>query len=78
MFNLEEKLSDWRGSLPQELRENHELLEELESHLREAFERQMKAGKSDEDSWGAALSSIPPGPQRHIDRVRDGGLVGTR
>jgi len=58
MFNLEEKLSNWRASLPLTLRENRELLEELESHLRDAFERQMKTGKSAEDSWSDALSSM--------------------
>lgn len=58
MFNLEQRFADWRQSLPPALRENQELLEELESHLREAFERQMKAGKSAEDSWSAALSSM--------------------
>lgn len=58
MFNLEQKLSDWRESSPPSIRENRELLEELESHLREAFERQMKAGISAEDSWATALSSM--------------------
>lgn len=66
MFNLEEKLSDWRGSLPPSLRENRELLEELESHLREAFERQIKAGKPPKDSWNAALSSM--GDTHHVAR----------
>lgn len=66
MFNLEQKLNDWRNSLPISLRENRELLEELESHLREAFERQTKAGKSPEDSWNAALLSM--GDTRHVAR----------
>lgn len=66
MFNLEEKLNDWRASLPPALQENHELLEELESHLREAFEQQIKFGKSPESAWDAALSAM--GNTQHVAR----------
>ena len=54
MFNLEDQIRAWRASQAGELRVRHEVVDELESHLRDEVERLIRAGKSPEQAWDEA------------------------
>src|SRR5687767_5051251 len=54
MFNLENQIRAWRSGLAGELRGRQEVLDELESHLRDAVDRLIRAGKSPELAWDEA------------------------
>jgi len=60
MFDLDQSVKAWRESLPDELRVRSELLDELEQHLRDDFERRTAAG-SPADAWAAALVHLGTG-----------------
>ena len=58
MFDLELQIQSWRTAVAKNLGERTELLDELESHLRDDFEQLMKDGQSQEESWGVALRRL--------------------
>ena len=74
MFDLEKALQSWRESLPAELRERREHVEELEEHLRDAFDERVNCGEPHEPAWAAALALLGPTQQlarefRKLDRA---------
>lgn len=58
MFDQEHSIESWRASLPDEMRGRTEEVEELEQHLRDAFEERVEAGDAPESAWAAAVTSI--------------------
>jgi hypothetical protein len=60
MFDLEKSIADWRRQM---LAAGIKLsaVEELESHLREEVERQVKSGQSPQSAFDLAVKSIGPG-----------------
>jgi hypothetical protein len=58
MYNLEQSISDWRQHMLAAGIKTPVPLEELESHLREAIEQQMKLGSSPQQAFEAAVSQM--------------------
>jgi len=58
MHNLEEKITDWRKQMAAGGIKSPAVLDELESHLREDVEREMKAGSGDAKAFEAAARRI--------------------
>jgi hypothetical protein len=58
MFDLEPSIVEWRRQMLAAGIRNPEPLEELESHLREEFERQMRSGLSKPQAFEAATRQI--------------------
>jgi hypothetical protein len=57
MFNLDQAITEWRRQMSAGIK-SPAVLDELESHLREDMERQMRAGRSEEDAFAAAVRRI--------------------
>lgn len=53
MFDLDERIASWRASASAELGPG--VIEELEGHLRDDFERLVAGGRPEEEAWGHAL-----------------------
>src|SRR5687768_12264310 len=65
MFDLEQEVRKWRQDLAAAAGLTREILAELEGHLREDFERQVRLGASVTEAWQAALQRIgTPGQLR--------------
>jgi hypothetical protein len=58
MFNLEQAIKDWRRQMATEGIKTRQVLDELESHLREEIERQTKSGASVQSAFGLALKNL--------------------
>jgi hypothetical protein len=58
MFNPEQSIAEWRQQMLAAGVKAPVLLEELESHLREEFERQMESGLSVKQSFETAVNQI--------------------
>jgi hypothetical protein len=58
MFDLEEKISEWRTQMLAAGIKTPVPLEELEAHLREEIERQMKSGKNAQRAFEIAVLEI--------------------
>jgi len=58
MFNLEQSIAEWRRQMLAAGIESPGPMEELESHLREGIEQQMKSGISAQQAFEAALGQI--------------------
>ena len=58
MFNLEQSIVDWRKQMLASGIQTPVPLEELEIHLREEIERQMKAGLSEQNSFELSVQAI--------------------
>jgi hypothetical protein len=58
MFDLEKAITSWRRQIAAEGLISPEVLDELESHLREEIERQVRSGVSEERAYEAGISSI--------------------
>jgi hypothetical protein len=58
MFDLEKKIADWRERMLAAGIKSPVSLEELESHLHDEIERQMKLGLSEQKSFFAAIEKI--------------------
>ena len=58
MFDLEQEIREWRRNLAAAAGLNREILAELEGHLREDFERQVRSGSNATEAWQAALQRI--------------------
>jgi len=64
MFDLQKSLESWRKSLPSELLQHPERVDELEQHLHDAFDQRIAAGDPPQAAWTTALDSL--GPPAHI------------
>src|SRR5438067_13169814 len=58
MFNLDEAIADWRRQMAAGGVKNPEILDELESHLREDVEEQMGAGSNTQQAFERAVQGI--------------------
>ena len=61
MFDLEKSISRWREQLSASGLGMQKVLDELESHLREAMERQIRAGENAEKAFDLAVREIGEG-----------------
>ena len=60
MFNLEQSIADWREQMLAAGIQSPVPLEELEIHLREEIERQMKSELSEQEIFNSAVQKIGP------------------
>lgn len=60
MFNLEQALIQWKQQMSAGGIKDAAVLDELESHLREEIERQMRAGANEERAFAVAAQKIGP------------------
>jgi hypothetical protein len=58
MFNIEQSISEWRRQMQSVGVKNPEILDELESHLREDFARRMQEGTSEEQAFDGAVQTV--------------------
>src|SRR4026208_1775548 len=58
MFNLEQSISEWRGQMLSAGVNNPDIVDELESHLREDWARRVQGGESDEQAFERAVQGI--------------------
>jgi len=62
MFQLKRAISDWRKKLAAQGIKSRKILDELESHLREDVESQIRSGMNPEEAFRAAVRRIGEGP----------------
>jgi len=58
MFNLEQSISEWRRQMRAVGVKNPEIVDELESHLREDMARRMQSGESEEQAFENAVQGV--------------------
>ena len=58
MFNLEQAIADWRRRMRSRGIQSAEVLDELESHLRDEIERQLQSGADEQHAYEAAVVAI--------------------
>jgi hypothetical protein len=58
MFNLEQSISAWRRQMQSVGITNPEIVDELESHLREDLARRVQSGESEEQAFEGAVQGI--------------------
>jgi hypothetical protein len=58
MFNLEQSISEWRWQMLSAGVKNPDILDELESHLREDWERRVQSGESGEQAFEGAVQGV--------------------
>ena len=77
MFDLEKAIADWQRQLAADGVKGADVLTELESHLRDDVEDQMRSGLSAQEAFEAAIGRIgPAGPlQTEFEKV---GTKGAR
>jgi hypothetical protein len=78
MFNLEQKILEWRRQMLAVGVRNQNVLDELESHLREDVERQMQSGVSAEQAFYTAAQSIGQPAALQDEFAKAGATKGTR
>jgi len=75
MFNLEQAIADWRQKMQAAGIESPIPLEELESHLREEMERQVRAGMKAEEAFDKAVQCIGAARPLHKEFRKNGSLA---
>jgi hypothetical protein len=60
MFNLEQSISEWRGQMLSAGVKNPDIVDELESHLREDLARRVQSGESEEQAFEGAVQGVGP------------------
>jgi hypothetical protein len=58
MFNLEQSISEWRGQMRSAGVKNPEIVDELESHLREDWARRVESGESEEQAFEGSMQGV--------------------
>lgn len=58
MFNLNQAIAGWRRQMIAGGIKAHDVLEELESHLRDEIDRQIRSGATEERAYRAAVAAI--------------------
>lgn len=58
MFNLEQSISEWRGQMLSAGVKNPDIVDELESHLREDWAERVHAGESEEQAFANAVQGV--------------------
>src|SRR5215212_6543607 len=66
MFNLEQSILEWRRQMLSAGVKNPDILDELESHLREDWARRAESGESEEHAFESAVQGVgQPGVLKH-------------
>ncbi|HUD82511.1 MAG TPA: hypothetical protein VMQ67_03370 [Candidatus Saccharimonadales bacterium] len=73
MFDAEQSIAEWRRQMLAAGIKTPVPLEELESHLRDEFERQRKSGRSEAEAFQSAVQKIGPAHtvQNEFEKVED-------
>ena len=58
MFDLEERIQSWRESLSSALGDRLDVVDELEAHLRDDVEQHVRAGRTAEQAFDAAVTGL--------------------
>src|SRR5689334_10989039 len=58
MFNLEQAISQWRRQMRSAGVRNPDIMDELESHLREDLARRAQSGESEEQAFEGAVRAV--------------------
>ena len=58
MFNLEQSISEWRRQMQSVGITNPEIMDELESHVREDLARRVQSGESEEQAFEGAVQGV--------------------
>src|SRR5678815_4297310 len=58
MFNLEQSISEWRGQMLSAGVKNPDIVDELESHLREDWARRVQSGESEKQAFEGAVQGV--------------------
>ena len=58
MFNLEQAISEWRRQMLSAGVRNPDIVDELESHLREDWARRVQSGESEEQAFEGAVQGV--------------------
>ena len=58
MFNLEQSVSEWRRQMQSVGVKNSDIVDELESHLREDLARRVQSGESEEQAFEGAVQGV--------------------
>ena len=58
MFNLNQAIADWRRHMAAGGVDSHEVLDELEGHIRDEIERQMRLGTNEQQAYQTAVARI--------------------
>jgi len=75
MFKLEQSIADWRKQMLAAGIKAPVPLEELESHLREEIEQQMKSGLNEQEIFNSAIQKIGQASQLKPEFKKIGGFV---
>ena len=58
MFNLEQSISQWRGQMLSAGVKNPDIVDELESHLREDLVHRVQSGESEEQAFKRTVQAV--------------------
>src|SRR5476651_1054515 len=75
MFNLEQSITDWRKQMLAAGIKAPVPLEELESHLREEIERQMKSGLNEQRAFEISAQQIGQAGLLKSEFTKVGGTI---
>ena len=78
MFKLEQAISKWRQQMLAAGIKAPALLDELESHLREEIERQVRTGLSVQEAFEAAVERLGPAQSLKAEFAKAGEPLATR
>jgi hypothetical protein len=78
MFNLEQSIAEWRRQMLDAGIKAPALLDELESHVREDVEQQMKAGLNPQKAFDAAVRRIGHARALKLEFKKAGASIETR
>jgi hypothetical protein len=78
MFNLEQSIADWRRQMLAAGIETPVPLEELEIHLREEIERQMKSGADEQKVFEIAARNVGRAPELKMEFIKVSAPVETQ
>ena len=73
MFNLDEAIAEWRREMRSAGVKNPEIVEELESHLREDWARRVQSGEGEEDAFSRAARSVGDASALKEEFAKNGG-----
>jgi hypothetical protein len=76
MFDLEQSIADWRKQMLAAGIKSPVPLDELEIHLREEIERQMKSGLSEQEIFNSAVQKIGQAGLLKTEFKKAGGFIG--
>src|SRR5882762_8056976 len=58
MFNLEQSVSEWRRQMQSVGVKNPDIVDELESHLRDDWARRVQSGEGEEQAFEGAVQGV--------------------